>query len=330
MLHRPLLLLTIVMAALCCQAQLNGFGLNSGSSAFNASLSGSVRDTSDRPLSGARIDVIDPTTGRSVAGTFSLANGTFEVINVPRGTYEVVASAGLTESRSRLDIDADREVSFRLAVNTESKGSQASISLSQLNVPGKARKLFEKAEAAFRLSRVEEAFSFVQKALVCYPNYAKALMLRGVLNMQKGDNKDAQPDLEKAVALDYGDDMSFVALASLYNNEGQFDRAEQTLDHSMSLNPKSWQANLEMARSQLGKSDFGGAVRSLDRAQMFAPPTITMVHLYRAQAFIGLKDYKGAIGELENYLSKSPNEANSEMARNTLTKLKEFTASAQK
>jgi tetratricopeptide (TPR) repeat protein len=331
MLHRPLLLLSIVIAALCSQAQIrNGFGASDTSFGFTSSLNGTVTDSANRPINGARVELRDVMTGRSLAESFTLSNGTFEIGNVPHGTYDVVASAGATESRSRLDLDADRDVDFHLQITSAGNNAQSSISLSQLNIPGKARHMLEKAEDAFRKARIDDAFSFVQKALVEYPNYAKALVLRGVLNMQKGDNKDAQPDLEKAVELDYGDDMGFVALASLYNNEGLFDRATQTLDHGMSLNPNSWQANLEKARANLGKKDFGAAVRCLDRAQMFAPPQVTMVHLYRAQAFIGLKDYKNAIGELENYLSKNPHDANSEMARNTLTKLKEFTASAQK
>jgi tetratricopeptide (TPR) repeat protein len=331
MLYRPLLLLSIVMAAYCCQAQrMNGFGSSDSSFGFNASLTGTVSDSSNRPIDGVRVELHDIMTGRSLADAFTLANGSFEITNIPRGTYEVVATAGVSEARSRLELDSDREISFRLPINKPGKSSQASISLSQLNIPGKARHMLEKAEEAFHKARIEEAFSFVQKALVAYPNYAKALVLRGVLNMQKGDNKDAQPDLEKAVELDYGNDMGFIALASLYNNEGEFDRARMTLDHGMSLNPQSWQANLEMARAELGKGDFGAAVRSLDHAQMFATPQVTLVHLYRAQAFIGLKDYQAAIGELENYLNKNPHDANSDMARNTLTKLKEFTASAQK
>jgi tetratricopeptide (TPR) repeat protein len=319
------------MATWCCEAQMmNGFGSSDTSFGFNSSLSGAVTDTSNRPIAGARVELHDVMTGRSLGGATTLSNGTYEITNIPHGTYEVVATAGVSESRSRLELNADRDMSFRLPMNAPNTGAQSSISLSQLNIPGKARHMLEKAEEAFRKARLDDAFSFVQKALIEYPNYAKALVLRGVLNMQKGDNKDAQPDLEKAVELDYGDDTGFVALASLYNNEGQFDRASQTLDHGISLNPNSWQANLEMARAELGKRDFGAAVRSLDRAQMFVPPQVTAVHLYRVQAFIGLKDYQNAIGELENYLSKNPHDANSEMARNTLTKLKEFTASAQK
>lgn len=329
MLHRALLL-SIVLSAICCCAQLRSFDNSAPSFDMRSTFSGSVHDAAGQPVSGARVEVVNPETQRSVAVGFTEPNGAFQIENVRQGDYDVVITCGLAESRAHVDIYGTREVSLQLGTAAQAGAPQGPISVTQMNVPNKARGLLQKAESAFRKSHIDEAFSFVQKALTCYPNYAKALVLRGILNMQKGDDKDAQPDLEKAVQLDYTDDIGYVALASLYNNEGQFDHAEQTLDHGMPLHPTSWQASLEMARAQIGKKDFGSAVRSLDRAAMFAPPTVTLVHLYRAQAFIGLQDYKGAIGELETYLTKSPNDPNSEMARSTLTKLKEFTASAQK
>ena len=332
MYRRVPLLLTIVMFALACCAQRNDFDTQGplNSYGFRAALTGTVHDKSGAPVSGARVEIIDPGTGRSVGTGYTMGNGSFDIPNLPRAEYDVVASSGVAEARAHLYVDTDRDISISLPITTSTPGQNA-ISVTQMNVPGKARRLLEKAQQAWGKSHIDEAFGFVEKALVCYPNYAKALVLRGILRMQKGDNKDAQPDLEKAVQLDYSNDLGFVALASLYNNEGEYDRAQQTLDHSMSLNPKSWQAALEMARAQLGKKDYGAAVRTLDRAAMLTPPSVNILALYRAQALIGLNDYQGAIGQLETYLSKSAqNDRNAEMARNTLTKLKEFTASAQK
>jgi len=328
--HRFWLLISIVTVGISCCAQVNTYGGSDYARGFTTSLTGTVHDSSDRPVSGARIEVIDPVSGHAVANVFTLVNGTFQIDNLRQGVYELVASSGVTESRIRLQFDEDRDVSIRLPINSNPpEGSSSSVSLSQMKVPGKARRMFEKAEEAFSKARIKEAFDFVEKALGAYPDYAKALTLRGILHMQQGDTKDAQPDLEKAVQLDYGDDLGFIALASLYNNEGQFDRAQMTLDHGMTLNPKSWQANLEMARSELGKKDYGAAVRSLDRAASFAPPVVTVTHLYRAQALVGLKDYKAAISELETYLNQSPNDVNSGNAREMLARLQEYTATAK-
>ncbi len=331
MFYRPLLLLSIVISGLCCWAQSGSFSDPFSAVPFHTSLTGYIRDTADQPISGARVDVFDNNTGHNVANAFSGANGFFEISNLRRGSYEIVASSGVTEQRTRLDITGDQDLTLRLplAINTPGN-SNGTVSLSQMKVPGNARRMLEKAEEAFHKMRLDDAFGFVQKALTEYPDYAKALTLRGILHMQQGDNKDAQPDLEKAVQLDYGDDLGFIALASLYNNEGQFDRAEQTLQHGMSLNPKSWQAGMEMARAQIGKKDYGAAIRSLDRAQPAAPPTMSIMHLLRAQALIGLKNYHDASTELETYLAKSPEGPNSDQARTTLAQLREVTESARK
>jgi len=337
MFHRSVVLLSILTAALCANAQFTAsstFGMSEPDASritLEARLSGFIQDSTGRPVDGARVDIMDG-SGRVVAGTMTTANGSFEVDNIPRGNYQVVATSGVSEARETVEVDGFSEV--RLRLNTTQRdavsGSANAFSVTQANVPGKARKMLEKAMDEFHKARLTEAFDFVQKALTVCPTYAKALTLRGILNMEKGDTKAAEPDLEKAVQLDYGDDMGFVALGSLYNTEGRYDNAVQTLERGMTVNPKSWQANLEMARAQIGKRDFGGAVRSLDRSEMFAPPTVTLPKLFRAEALVGLKDYKGAIEALEYYVNKSPDSPEVPQAKEMLAKLKVMTASEQK
>jgi len=335
MLYRSSVLLTILTAALCASGQLTSnipYGaMNEPSSriALQAKLSGSIQDNMGHGVDGARVEVIDLSTGRVVANTFTGPNGSFEIENIPQGTYQIVATKDISEAREEMGVDGASQVTLRM--NTAQRetvpGSTSAFSVTQANVPGKAQKMFEKAQEAFHKARLDEAFALVQKALTICPTYAKALTLRGILNMEKGDTKAAEPDLEKAVQLDYGDDMGFVVLGSLYNTEGEFDRAVQTLERGMTLNPKSWQANLEMARAEIGKRDFGAAVRSLDRSEMFAPPTVTLTKLIRAEALTGLRDYKGAIDALEYFVNKSPDSPNLPQAKDMLAKLKVLTAS---
>jgi len=337
MFHQSVVLLTILTAALCANAQYNAdstFGMNEPNASriqLQANLSGFIQDSSGRPVGNARVDIVDG-SGRVVAGAITTANGSFQINNIPRGNYQVVAVSGVSEAREEVEVDGVSEVKLRL--NTTQRddvsGSANAFSVTQANVPGKARKMLDRAMEEFHKARLNEAFDFVQKALTVCPTYARALTLRGILSMEKGDTKAAEPDLEKAVQLDYGDDMGFVALGSLYNTEGRYDNALQTLEHGMTVNPKSWQANLEMARAQIGKQDFGGAVRSLDRSEMFAPPTVTLPKLFRAEALVGLKDYKGAIDALEYFVNKSPNRPEVPQAKEILAKLKVMTASEQK
>jgi tetratricopeptide (TPR) repeat protein len=188
--------------------------------------------------------------------------------------------------------------------------------------------LLQKAQDAFHKARLNDAFGFVQKALGIYPDYAQALTLRGILSMQKGDPQSAEPDLEKAIQLDYGNDMSYSALACLYNNKGEYNRALKVLDHGITLNPKSWQGYLEMARANIGNKDYGAAIRNLDRAESFAPASTGLTHLFRAEALFGLKDVQGAVKQLEAYLTIEPSGPTADLARQKLAQIKPLAAAA--
>lgn len=324
MLFRPLLLVSIVLAALTASAQYGPAVDESGPFGLHYAVSGSVRDINNNPLSGVRVELQSTTTGRTVASAYTYGTGEFSLQDVPKGQYDVVATSGIHEARVRIDYPGCGDVTLRMATDlADAKaGDSSSVSLSEMKVPGKARKMFRKAVDAFRMAKLDDAFSFVQQALGMYPDYAQALTLRGVMNMQRGDTKKAEPDLQKAVELDYSDDMGFVALASLYNTEGKFDNALQILDRGMSVHPKSWQALFEKSRAEIGKHEYDSALKSLAKAQYYAPAEIAYLHLYRAKALLGINNPEGAIAELEQYLAKEPQGQNAEAARKMLSQLK--------
>lgn len=323
MLCRFSLLLLIVVVATLALAQNAPFTGGQMDYGYHAGLSGTVRDNSGHGIANARVEIRDLQSGRTVGSVYTSPNGRYELFSLPRGEYEVSASLGILESRSRIDVDMPRELDFRLMTNTDATGhaNTSSVALSQMKVPGKARKWFEKAMAAFRAAHIDDAFNFVQKAISSCPEYAQALTLRGLLNMERGDNKSAQPDLEKAVELDYADDMNFVALASLYNTEGKYDEALRVLERGMTVHPNSWQALIETARAQNGRKHYEDALKALAKADNYLPPDNTYKYLYRAQAFIGLRNYPAAITELQSFLTKESAGPNVEMAKKTLDRL---------
>jgi tetratricopeptide (TPR) repeat protein len=326
MLFRPLVLLSIVFVALAALAQDVSSARQEMMGGFPSMISGTVYDATGHPINGARVEIQDLMTGRSVASTYTFANGTFEFTDLRSSQYELVASSGVSQVRSRLDSSAgSQELSLQLPatqVATDGVGSTSSVSLSQMKVPGKARKAFRMAMDAFRLSHLDDAFSLVQKALGMYPDYAQALTLRGVLNLKKGDTKSAQPDLEKAVELDYSDETSYVALAALYNTEGKYKEALRVLDRGLSLHPNSWQGLVEEVRAQLGSSNFEDALKTIIRAENFVPADIHYCQLFKAQALAGMKNYAASATEIEGFLQKEPNGPNSEVARKMLSKLR--------
>ena len=110
------------------------------------------------------------------------------------------------------------------------------------------------------------------------------------------------------------------------NQTSKFDDAVRTLQRGISLNPASWQAYFEMGKAFVGKGDFPTAIRNLDQAQQMAPATYAPLHLVKAHALLGMKNYTDAMAELEKYLEKDPNGQSSVQARQTLEKVRAFVA----
>jgi tetratricopeptide (TPR) repeat protein len=331
---RPVFLLFIVVVATASLAQNVLFDSNDSGRGSVSDLSGNVTDKLGHPISGAKIEIQDSSSGRVVATGQSFVNGSYEFPMLRHGRYTLVATSGLSESRTDIWFNNDTEINLQISptvgTTTETTGGQSTVSVAQMKVPGKAQKLFHKAMEAFRGSKVDDAFKYVQQALGFYPNYAQALTLRGVMHLERGDTRSAQPDLEKAVQLDYTDGMGYFALGSLYNVEGNFDRALQVVEHGISLSPQSWQGYLEMAKSHLGKRDFDRALADLVKAEKFAPEQTSIIHLFRAKALVGKSNLQAAATELQAYLDKEPAGPSADKARGALEKLRAAALAAQK
>lgn len=332
--RRPLILVSIVFAAVFGFAQGSPYGPApfDHTSRFDvqSTVRGVVRDLTGRTVANARVEVQESLTGRVIASASSAPNGSFELMGLPAGEYQLVTFAGLAQASSHIDTRRDIDIEVRIASQKTSdvRGTTA-VSVAQMKVPGNARKLFDKAMSSFRAARLDDAFGFVQRALGVFPDYAQALALRGILNMQKGDNAKAQPDLEKSVELDYADDTNYVALASLYNTEGRYDDAMRILDRGIALHPNAWQALTEMARAQLGKRDYEGALKSLVKTDRIMPVGVHYPKLLRAKAYAGMKDVPAAIAQIETFLREQPAGPNSESAKQMLQKLQEYSGTVE-
>jgi len=321
--------LTVVFAA----GQDNPFatsnGRHGGLGHSIYSLSGAVRTASGKPVSNARIELRSIVTAQPVASGYTLPNGTFEFSNLPPGTYEVVATQGVNEARQRVDVNqpggAVQMIIAAETANAPGSGT-ATVSLSQLKVPDKARKLFAKAEEAFRKQNLTLAREQLEKALQAFPNYAQALTLRGILSLQDNRLEAACADLEKAIKDDYSYSTSYVALGATYNLMNRFDDSTRVLNRAVALAPSSWQAYFEFSKALLGKGDFQAALRQINKAGELAPTDYIGIHLVRAHALLGIKDYNTAVAELEQFLGSQPAAADSAKARETLNQVRAFMA----
>jgi tetratricopeptide (TPR) repeat protein len=118
-------------------------------------------------------------------------------------------------------------------------------------------------------------------------------------------------------------------MGAVFNTEEKFDDAIRTLQRGEALSPNSWQAYYELGKAFTAKGQYEPALRQLEKAQALAPRDYPPLHLIKARAMMGLNNYAEEMAELQKYLDKEPQGANSEQARKMLDQARAFTQSGQ-
>lgn len=292
---------------------------------MTASVGGRVHSLDGKPLSDVRIELRQDGNNHVVASGYTLSNGSFEFLNVPRGRYELVATSGLQETREPLQLQGmETNLDINMGKAPETSGDGTSVSVAQLKIPDKARKEFHKAEDALRKHKTEEVRGHLDRALQIAPNYAAALTLRGIVDLGENKFEAASAECEQAIRVDPNYGMGYIVLGATYNSMARFDDAVRTLERGLALVPRSWQGHFEIAKALLGKGQYREALRQVNHAGELVPNSYAAIHLVRAHALLGLKNYPQAIAELEQYLGGAPNGVDAVSARETLDQARAF------
>jgi len=291
-------------------------------------ISGTVHDMGAVPLRDVRVELTD-INGQAVNATYTSHNGNFEFSGVNPGPYMVVATAGLAQARERIDANPGISVvRINLASNDrpEDGVTGSTISVAQYKIPGKARDEYRKARKAMDNDKLDEAAQHLEKALAICPNYAEALTMRGILDLNQNNPEAAIANLDKALKADANYPTAYLVMGSALNMQSKFDDAIRSLQRGESLAPNSWQAHFEMAKAYIGKNDYPAALRHLERAHNMAPSEYALIYLLQAHALLAMKQYPEAMTALQSYLQKEPAGPNRAEAQKMLQQAQAFVA----
>ena len=288
-----------------------------------------MRDNQNNGLNEVRVEITDA-SGTTVGSSYTNPSGHFEFDRLSPGIYTVVATSDLQQASERVDAS-----NFSNTVNVRLQGAGKptdgvagdSISIAQYRVPAKAREAYRKAHEAVEKGKLDDANKHLAKALELCPNYADALTLRAVLELNQQDSQSAIANLDKAIKADGNYGMAYMVMGSALNMEGKFDEAIRSLQRGQSLAPNYWQGYFEMGKSYIGKADYPSALRQLERAQSLAPADYPLISLLRAHALLAMKQFPEAMTALQAYLHKDPQGPNSDQARKMLEKTQAYLAS---
>lgn len=326
------MLFTLLLLTLSASAQLTQAFANSlpSRAAFPA-VHGTVLSADGRPASGIHVELDEAGTALPVTSTYTESDGTFELYNIPEGSYELVAESIDSRADDRVQVQPG-EPQLKLILHRNGSPDQnlmPTVSVAQMMVPESAERLFRKARVAFEHRKYDKSKSLLDNALQIDPQYAQALTLRGQIEMSEGDLPSAQQDLESAVRIDPNYGSAYISLDAIYNHEGRFDDAMRVSQRSLTLVPKSWQGYFEMAKASVGKGMYEKGLQLAAQAQRLSGNSFATVHLIKAYALVPMRLYKEARYELQAFLSREPNSTGAQQAQTLLAQIDSMPATAE-
>jgi tetratricopeptide (TPR) repeat protein len=288
-------------------------------------ITGTVHTFSGGVVAGASVEARSIDHAGTMATVMADSRGNF-ALNLPPGRYDILVTDGTSQVSQQIEVGSFSGSEFDVRLpNKTAKGSSdpnaASVSVSQMSIPAKARADYDKAEQLVAKDNPKEAMKKTNQALEIAPHFAEARTLRGILYERSGELSQAQADYQQAIKDDPNYASGYVALGSLLNSTGHFTESIPVLIEAERLAPNSWQPSFELARARLGQGDFPAALQNVDRATEQAGGPAKQpapMHLLRGFALLGLHEQARAREEMQFFLAQQSTGRAADAARRVL------------
>jgi Flp pilus assembly protein TadD len=249
-----------------------------------------------------------------------------DFFNVPEGAYHLNVSAGnfakadsgvisMTSGGPR-EFDVQVERPNELGRNYRMSGS-AFVSASDLGVPGRARKEFDKASQLVAKQELVQAIQRLNKAISIYPDYPVAYNNLGVIYSRLGDSVREREALQKAISLNDHFALAYVNLGRMNIAAGDFPAAETELDKAATFDPTDPMTLILLSYAEFMNRRFDEAIATTRKAHEVGKPH-SFVHRVAARAFEKKRQGANAIAELELFLKEEPTGPLADAARKEL------------
>jgi len=225
------------------------------------------------------------TPHRRAVGGQSSANG---------GIPSVAVSDPWEDLRLRLEATSPRTSS-----TTPAPPADYLVPVSQLHVPPKAIKEFERSQKAFQSGDLRSSTEHLQKALQIYPDFIQAHNALGLRFIQRGDYEKAVAEHQAALAIDahFAQTHQDLALALLLLNRSQ--EAEAEARQAVDLEPNAPASSYMLGRALLAQRRLTPeAIEMLHQSEAAFPNA----RLVLAQIYFTKGQTDQVLAELRQYL----------------------------
>jgi tetratricopeptide (TPR) repeat protein len=210
-----------------------------------------------------------------------------------QGTY-LDTRIGLGEPMQLPELKLTSKAAAQAAAGGEAEKANAAL-----------RELFAKANQLSAEGKADEAIVAYQEVLAKNPQVAEAHYNIGYLHGQKKDWAAAEAEYKKALEVRpaYAEAMS--ALARVYQDSGQADKAAELLAKAAADNPSDAKVHFNLGVFYLNSGRAAESAASFNKAKEIDPANAE-VYYYLGTLAVGQNNIPEAIASLEKYLSMNP------------------------
>lgn len=205
---------------------------------------------------------------------------------------------------------------------TKDQDRSATVSVSEMNVPPKAKEEMQKGNDAFAKGDLATAQQCFEKAVSIYPKYARAYANLGIIAAKSGDRVKARELFSKAVEADDKFLPAYVSLARMDFQDKDYKKAEEELRKVLNQNPTMTDALALLASAEYGNKDYDAALVDAQRVHMQPNhEQYASMHLLAAQVLEMQSRNDEAIAEYRIFLKEDPNSPQAPKVRQALADL---------
>ncbi|HXE30834.1 MAG TPA: carboxypeptidase regulatory-like domain-containing protein [Terriglobales bacterium] len=273
-------------------------------------ISGRIEDTNGNPLQGAVVE-LHSWSGGLIATESTNGVGAFEFRTTNSGPFELhVTHSGATETM-QLESGANNNLTLRVPSDQPVGGAapaaaNSTVSLNDLEAPGKARSKLADAQKALGKLDFAKAWKLVNQAITAAPNWGRAYVVRGVISMENRNFAAAHEDLAKAVQHDPQSSLALTELGKLDATIGNMEEANYYLRRALSITPVLWPTYFEVASLDLKRGNYQEAAAMANYAEFATPPAPPAAHYLAGDAAFHMKDWAAATIEFRSFLALTP------------------------
>jgi len=277
-------------------------------------INGSVEDRGGNPVAAAVVE-LHAWNGGLLASQITNAVGQFTFRVLASGPYELQVTTA--DGQERVAVDNGNlanlaNLTIRLhgdGLNATGGGVSANastVSLNDLQASGKAKSKLAAAQKAIAKLELGKAWKLVNEAITAAPNWGRAYLLRGVLNLQNHNYASARSDLDAAVERNPSNSLALTELGKLYSTTGNLSLSRLYLRRALNIAPVLWPTYLELSGLDLKQGNFSEAQTMATSAMYATPPAPPAAHFLAAEAADRLGDVMTAEAEYRSFVALQP------------------------